>query len=207
MFNVTKSAAPTGGFKYNDNAIERQVKDDFFDKCYLCEEKVPRHLEVEHFYPQAHYPHLVHHWDNLLCICQKCNKIRPKQINTTNEDEVLNCCEEDVEVLIQLRFLAKEKKVEITGSSQQKIKNTIELLDRIHNGGNKTKSNSYSDLQKLIVKELAKLEEDITNLMNYQLEKPFKDKIKQRLSRQSAFMAIKRTYINDFNPEFTELFD
>jgi hypothetical protein len=206
MFNVIKSTAPSGAYRYNDVAIVQTIKNDFFEKCYLCEEKTPRHLQVEHFYPQVFYPHLIHHWDNLLCICEKCNTIRPKQINTNSEDEVLNCCEDDVEQLIKLRYLAKEKSVEIGGPTEKKVQQTIELLDRIHNGKD-SKSNSFVDLRKLIAQELAKLEDDINNFTDYQLERPFKDKIKQRLSRKSAFMAIKRTYINDFNPEFTELFD
>lgn len=206
MFNVQKSPAPTGHFRYNDHSVQRQVKDDFFGKCYLCEEKTPRHLEVEHFYPQAYYPHLVHDWNNLLCICEKCNKIRPKQINTHSGNEVLNCCEEDVESLIRLRYLAKEQAVQFGTASNAKVEQTIDLLQRIHNGLG-TQSKSYVDLRKLIAQELSKLEDDINNWMEYDLEKPFKEKIKSRLSRRSAFTAIKRTYISDNYPEFIELFD
>ena len=103
MFNVVKSPVPSGNFKYTDQHIIDLVKADFFYKCYLCEEKIPRHLEVEHFYPQKYFPHLENDWTNLLCICEKCNKIRRKNINTTNENEVLDCCTADVENMILLK--------------------------------------------------------------------------------------------------------
>jgi hypothetical protein len=151
MFNVSKSAAPSSPFSYHDPAIVALVRKDFYDKCYLCEEKVPRHLEVEHFYPQAFYPHLE----------KRCNKIRPKKINTSNEDEVLNCIEDDVESLIGLRFDEANNSIEIsTNTGSQKVQNTLALLNRIHNGFS-TASLSFLDLRKLIAEELAELEAEI----------------------------------------------
>ncbi len=59
----------------------------------------------------------------------------------------------------------------------------------------------------MIAAELAKLADYINNFIDYKLEAPFKEKIRQSVSRQSAFMAIKRSYIIENNPEFAELFD
>jgi hypothetical protein len=206
MFKVKKSDSPAGNFSYNDDNIVALIKADFFDKCYLCEEKTPRHLEVEHFYPQAYFPEKIHDWDNLICICEKCNKIRPKKINTDENDVVLNPCINDVETLIQLRYNPTDYSVSISSVEATSIVvNSISLLERIHNGINTT-SPSYVDLRKLIAEEIAALEEDISNL-NTVIENVFRKRIAKRLSRQSAFFAIKKTFIQENNPELSELIE
>jgi HNH endonuclease len=207
MFNVKKSDRPAGDFKYNDGHIIKLVRADFFDKCYLCEEKTPRHLEVEHFYPKAYHPDKIHDWDNLICICEKCNKIRPKKINTNDVDMVLNPCIDDAESLILLKYNPADSSISISSAEKNiVITNSIELLQRIHNGVN-TASFSYVDLRKLIAEEIAALEDDINNLNTYLLEKPFREKIRKKLSRQSAFFAVKKIYIIENNPELSDLIE
>ena len=207
MFNVTKSEIPAGDFKYTDEAIKAQIKEDFFYKCYLCEEKTPRHLEVEHFYPQRYFPKKKHDWNNLICICEKCNKIRPKKINTGEEDAVLNPCKDNVESLIQLQYNVIDYSISVrSGNATTIINNTIGLLNKIHNGTDSL-SYSFTDLRKLIAAELTELEEEIYNLSMYNLENVFTKRIKKRLSRQSAFTAIKKTFISENYPAFKKLFD
>lgn len=206
MFKVTKSDKPAGDFKYNDAAIVALVKADFLYKCYLCEEKTPRHLEVEHFYPQAYFPEKIHDWDNLICICEKCNKIRPKKINTDDTDKVVNPCIDKVETLIQLKYNPSDYSVTISSEDASTIvTNSINLLEKIHNGTN-TKSLSFIDLRKLIAEDIAALEEDISNL-NTVIENVFRKRIAKRLSRQSAFFAIKKTFIMENNPELQNLIE
>lgn len=207
MFNVKKSEKPLGNFKYNDERIVASVKEDFFYKCYLCEEKTPRHLEVEHFYPQAYFNDKIHDWDNLICICEKCNKIRPKKINTDNTNSVLNPCTDKVETLIHLKYNTSDYSIIISSPETSSIiQKSIDLLDKIHNGI-ATTSSSYVDLRKLIAEEIAALEDDINNLNTYLIEKPFKEKIKRRLTRQSPFFAIKKTYILENIPELKMLIE
>lgn len=205
MFNVTKSSPPAEPFAYNDPAVVALVRNDFHDKCYLCEEKPLRHLEVEHFYPQAYYPHLVNNWYNLLCICEKCNKIRPKEINTKNENEVLNCWADDVETAITLRYDETADIVEIKPNDHSvKTANTTELLQKIHNGL-KTTSLSYVDLRRLIAEELAELSKEIEYFETTVLKSVFKARISKRLSRTACFSAIKRTFIQEKHPTLINL--
>jgi hypothetical protein len=205
MFNVKKSSAPVNNFIYTDQFIVDLVKADFFNKCYLCEEKTPRHLEIDHFYPKGYFLHLENVWTNLLCICEKCNKIRPKNINTSIKNQVLDCCIADVENLILLKFNTSVSSISFKGKGQDSIvKNTIQLLQRIHNGIGTT-SNSYIDLRRLIANELAALEEEIANYETYTLGKVFKERIRKRVSRQCAFFAVKKTYLTENHPEFLEL--
>jgi len=83
MINIQKRSAPKHSFKYNDNDIVEIIRNDFFHLCYICEEYVPIHFEIDHFFPKGHkeFEHLIHEWDNLFYSCEKCNRIRPKNLN------------------------------------------------------------------------------------------------------------------------------
>ena len=209
MFNVTKSAAPATPFTYQDELVVQQIKDDFFDKCYLCEEKVPRHLEVEHFYPQLHFPLLINNWNNLICICEKCNKIRPKNINTVGQ-EVYDPCTHDVDNFIKLKFNdSQEIDINIVDTTNPLDVNTKALLDRIHNGIG-SKSLSYKDLRKLIINEVAEFELAIENYFTTNIKDGYRVLIKKYLSNKSAFTAFKRWIVRDnpkYSVEFLVLFD
>jgi len=111
MIKVERKLSPCFS-KYDEKSVKDALKIDFAKKCYLCEE-VTRHWEVEHFYPQKYYIHLINDYANLFYVCQKCNKIKPKNINTQSDDEILNCCEIEIESYIKLKLNSKECKVEV----------------------------------------------------------------------------------------------
>lgn len=209
MFNVTKSAAPAIPFTYQDELVVQKIKNDFFDKCYLCEEKVPRHLEVEHFFPQVHYPLLINDWNNLISICEKCNKIRPKNVNCAGH-EVYHPCNHDVDNFIKLKFNSKQEvEITIVDLTNPLNTNTKALLDRIHNGTN-TKSLSYKDLRKLIMNEIGDFELAIENYYNTNIKDGYRVLIEKSLSKKSAFTAFKRWMVRDdakLSAEFLGLFD
>jgi HNH endonuclease len=206
MFNVAKSPAPAGAIDYTDFAIADSVKKDFHYKCYLCEEAGARHLQIDHFFPKSVFAELTHQWDNLFSGCTKCNQIKSSVFNSTPGTHILNCCTEDVEATITLRYNLTDNSVTITADDQAgKKKNTIDLLNRIHNGVG-TGSMSYFYLRDAVANELARLRKKIDDYADYPSEEN-KEKIKALLSRKSAFTAIKRTLVNDYNPEFTALFD
>jgi uncharacterized protein (TIGR02646 family) len=206
MFTVAKSPAPTGTINYTDFVIANSVKKDFHYKCYLCEEANARHLEIDHFFPKSHFPEQMHEWDNLFSGCSKCNKIKSSAFNTSAINQILNCCIEDVEVGVSLRYNLETGTIIITSSQQdEKAQNTIDLLNRIHNGVGTT-SMSYFYLQDAIANELSNLRKQIDDYSDYPSEEN-KEKIRKLVSRKASFMAIKRTLISDFNPELIELFD
>jgi HNH endonuclease len=206
MFNVAKSPAPAGTIDYTDFAIADKVKKDFHYKCYLCEEASARHLEIDHFFPKSLFPEQTHYWDNLFSGCSKCNKIKSSVFNTDPGKHILNCCTEDVEAAITLRYNLFDSSVTIIANEEEDKKiNTFDLLNRIYNGVG-TSSMSYFYLRDAVASQLAELRKKVDDYRDYPSVEN-KQKIKDFLSRKSAFTAIKRTLINDFNPEFTELFD
>ncbi|MEY2829597.1 MAG: hypothetical protein RIQ33_1455 [Bacteroidota bacterium] len=209
MFRVVKSNPPRKNFNYNDADIVELVQKDFHLKCYLCEEQIPRHLEVEHFFPQVHFPHLINDWANLICICGKCNKIRPKNINKIG-NEVLNPCVDEVDKNIELSIDFIADKILITAhNTENKTTNTVTLLDRIHNGTNST-SPSYKHLQIEIKKNLSEFEQLIANYYGTINQEGNKNLMKEKLSVKSPFTAFKRWYIlnnEKYRLDFEELFD
>jgi len=191
---------------YDEDSVKHSLKIDFFKKCYLCEE-VTRHFEADHFYPQKYYPHLINSYDNLFYICQKCNKVKPKIINTNSNNEILNCCDINVENYIKLSLNIKKCKVDIEQIRQDKaldnkIQETIKLLDRIYNGTN-SQSNSCEDLKQEIITEIANFKK-LLGKYQTKLKNAVIDEIKEKLDIQSSYSTFKRWIVKD-NKKF-ELF-
>ncbi len=218
MINIQKSNPPTHTFTYKDSDIREKVKNDFFQMCFICEE-ISRHYEIEHFYPQNSYEHLTNEWHNLFLSCQKCNKIKPKNANTSSDSEILNNCTDDVENIIQLHLNISTKEIEITIHATdkdliRKAENTKNLcLERIYNGKNTT-SLSHIDLRKEIITELARFESLLSKYEKFpRLRKNFESEIAERLSKrtmksESSFVSFKRRFIREnanykqFEPHF-----
>lgn len=217
MINIQRTTAVIEE-KYDAETTKELLKNDFFKMCYLCEE-VTRHYEIDHFYPQKYFPHLVNDWENLFYICEKCNKIRPKDINTQDKNEVLNNTKDDVEDWITLCINDKTGNIDIKGNTQNKdkhtktkINNSVLLLQKVYQGID-TKSKSYLDLRKEIKN---KVETFIQILETYQKAsttfKPwYKKQIIKHLSKksgkaeESSFVSFKRKIIRD-NPDLIEIF-
>ena len=199
MIKIDRKKNPTFD-NYNDNIVKESLKIDFFKKCYLCEE-VTRHFEVEHFYPQKYYPHLINDYSNLFYVCQKCNKIKPKKTNTHSDNEILNCCDVDIEKYIKLKLNMIECRVEIKKIAtknflDKQIDNTIKILDRIYNGTNST-SNSCEDLKDDIKDKIGLFKKRLEKYEKIKLKRALIENIKKDLNKQSSYSTFKRWIIRD----------
>ncbi len=130
MIEIKRSKQPRINFSYKDADIKEAIGKDFYHLCYICE-KYDRDFEIDHFKPKGENKNLTNNWDNLFCICQKCNKKRPKKVR--QENDILNCCKDKVESLINLKYDNGIIKVSTT-STEQKAKNTVSFLNYIYNG-------------------------------------------------------------------------
>lgn len=222
MINVTKSTAPRTVFRYNEADIVAQIKDDFQEMCFLCEEVALRHSEVEHFYPvNGGWADREHDWDNLFWICGKCNKIKSDSYNRKNdkstvENQILNNLSDDVENILQLSLNIPQTSINITIYTTdsvllQKATTTKVLLNKIYNGIDTT-SPSYIDLQKMIVTEMAKFRSLLREYDNQKKPVWYRQlqeiEIAKRLSKrtktsESSFVGFKR-YIIRNNPKYKE---
>jgi len=187
---------------YSETIVRESIKKDFFKKCYLCEE-VTRHFEVEHFYPQTHYLHLINEYTNLFYCCQKCNKIKPKKINIDSENEMLNCCDIDPEKYIKLKYRSSDGYIEVTQidsklNYNKQIEYTIKILDRIYNG-KKTKSDSFIDLRTEVKLEIESFRKKIDKYKRTKLKRAALNELQLALEISSSYSTFKRWIIKDNN--------
>lgn len=193
---------------YSSSLVQESLKKDFFKKCYICEE-VTRHFEVDHFYPKVHYPHLVNEYKNLFYCCEKCNKIKPKLINTNSDNAILNCCEIDPAEYIKLKLNITECRVEVTQIKRDdtlnpQIKETIALLNRVYNGEN-SKSLSCEDLKEDIKEKMEEFGKKLDKYQKTKLKSAIAEKIREELAIDSSYVTFKRWIIKD-NPKLNETF-
>ncbi|MDK2595407.1 HNH endonuclease [Pseudoalteromonas obscura] len=137
MFNVKKSdkIPPSLAEKksWSGEDVWDALVEDFHGKCYLCEEKNPLDINVEHFHPQGEYEEKAYEWNNLYMSCSRCNNIKLSKYN-----DLLDCCDNDVDVFkmvyIGVPVTQYSNRVEVkTDSDDPKAKTTVDLLDRIYN--------------------------------------------------------------------------
>jgi len=201
MINIKKRKPPRTVFKYTDRDIREIVRDDFFQLCYLCEEYVPIHFEIDHFFPQNNFPIKENDWDNLFYSCEKCNSIRPKDINTIGK-RVLNNCVHNIENIISLKYNETTKRIDIKGNNRNlNTKNTIELLHKIYNGiGSNSPSHVYR--QEEIESVIESFKEVLDKYKKSKIKNAFKQEIIERISKKtksekSAYVSFKRALIKE----------
>lgn len=199
MIKINRQENPTFT-TYNEQIVTESLKKDFHKKCYLCEE-VTRHFEIDHFYPQISHKNLLNEYSNLFYSCQKCNKLKPKNTNTIQSEEILNCCDIDVEKYIKLSLQIQPCKVNIEqisfdSSLELRIANTIKILERIYNGQN-SKSNSCEDLKEEIILEIESFRKIIDKYKTTRLKGIALKEIQEKLNVTSSFSTFKRWIIKD----------
>ena len=140
MINVVKSQpAPLGlavekakvNGTYRLEEVITRLKTDFNNKCYLCEEKGVKDINVEHFEPHLNDKEKKFDWNNLFWSCSYCNNIKlDTHIN------LLNCTDNTEQILESIKFdikpFPKEKAVISSLNLDDKTVNTVKLLSLIH---------------------------------------------------------------------------
>jgi hypothetical protein len=222
MINIVKSMPPPkcleeekkkakGDYKCGD-VLER-IKNDFKNKCYLCEYKAPPSINVEHFVPHKGDIGLKFDWSNLFWACAHCNNVKGDRFNN-----ILNCTNpaHDVENCIryELKHFPKEE-VKITAlKNDELVENTVQLLLEIYNGTTQLKTIESDNIRKILQKEILTFQ---TLLWDYiyedvedDVKKIYLKKITAHLNKTSAFTAFKRWIIKknpDLKQEFEQYFD
>jgi hypothetical protein len=146
MINVVKSQpapecltlekAKRKSVNYRCGDVVYRVLEDFYNKCYLCEEKYPSTINVEHFRPHQGDRDLMFDWNNLHYACGHCNNTKLHQFIN-----ILDCTDAKSSITAVLKFeinpaFPKEKvNVSSMDNSAASIE-TAELLNLIYNGKN-----------------------------------------------------------------------
>src|SRR5579863_3169119 len=148
---LTSQLASTGDDYKCGDVIER-LRTDFKNKCYLCEDKGPTSINVEHFIPHRGDRRLMLDWNNLFFACWHCNNT--KSANT----DLVDCTDPTINILDVLHFegssFPKPHVKVIPLSTDQKIVNTARLLNEIYNGTTTLKISEGVNIKDRLAKEL-----------------------------------------------------
>lgn len=140
MFNVVRSTTVPPSLaaclSYRDDDVLKQLKNDFHDKCYLCELKEPNDVQVEHFRPHSKNPELKFEWTNLFYVCSRCNNIK-----LSGFENILDCTSQNVDVFKSVKLLppVTPKGILVTVEAMDdapETVQTVELLKKIYNEPN-----------------------------------------------------------------------
>ena len=191
-----EKAKANGDYKCGD--VLTRIKDDFKNKCYICEYKEPETINVEHFRPHQGDKDLKFNWDNLFWSCSHCNNTKSKKY-----DNILNCTDINDDVENKLKYIIDpypfaKAQIEALDKSTETI-TTKELLLEVYNGTTKLKTTESANLRKKLLKEIR----DFQGLLCDYFEdtnspedlKYFLIKIRGHINRGSSFTAFKRWII------------
>lgn len=207
MFKVSKSSRPTDWTTkdYKDPVVVKQLKKDFYGKCYICEQKHFPNLNVEHFIPHLDDETLKLDWNNLYYACSRCNSIKNKYY-----DDMLDCCNENhlVEEWIKVYYRMPDEDIEVINACPSdhlyhaKAETSKELITKCFNNANSgIQEVSKEDLREKIIEVhnefLALRRKFFKKMDNWSVEKKIKkaDDIKRCLESHYAFSAILRGYL------------
>lgn len=191
--------------KYDKPDVIKQLRENFKDKCYICEIKDLQDPEVEHLLPHENgkYPERKFDWNNLFWSCGHCNKVKNQEKYASG---IIDCCAEDPEELIFFRL--KDGNVEVVAKDKDNEKAilTSTLVYEVFNLKNTGMRIYKSDMRlQELNKEMNILYENLQALKRNPNSRVVMRKLKSLLRRESKFAAFKRNYIRENKKEYGQL--
>ena len=181
---------------YSKPDVVDRLKNDFHDKCYICEIDNLQDPQVEHLLPHMgdKYRERKFDWDNLFWSCGHCNSVKNQAKYNYG---IIDCCKEDPEKLIS--FELEDEKVKVTAIDDNKSAIlTAELITEVFNLMN-TGMRVYKSQQryKELNCEMNKLYDALEEIRKCQDSRFAYRKARALLRRESRFAAFKRNYIRN----------
>ncbi len=195
-----EKAKKNGDYKCGD--VLPRTRDDFRNKCYICESKAPTTINVEHFKSHQGNKDLMYDWYNLFYACGHCNNIKLHLY-----DHILNCT--DLQDLVDewIQYDIKPfpgEKVRLTVlHDDERVRNTVELLEKVYNGHTPLKTIEAGNIRQNLLEEIRDFQGFLFKYYRERLEQTYKEnlkrEIKYQLSPYSPFTAFKKWIIRE-NP-------
>lgn len=190
------------------NVLQR-LREDFYNKCYICEKAEPISINVEHFRPHRGGSDLdlKFSWDNLFWACAHCNNLKSDSFT-----DILNCTNENDQVESRLGYYFSPfpfEKVKISALDQDpSVISTGSLIEAVFNGTTELKTIESANLRNELLEEMRDFQGHLveyfknTNTVEY---KAFvKNKVREHLHPASNFTAFKRWVIRNNDTLFDE---
>lgn len=189
---------------YREPDVIRQLRTDFYDKCYICGLKELSDPQVEHLLP--HYnrriKERVFDWNNLFYVCPHCNNIKKE---AKYDEKIINCCREEPEISLECVF--SEARVEITAlTDNEKTRMTAQLIEECFEKRNTGIREAACDYRvKNLSIDMDVLYKTLEKYKKNPSSKRYRSSLKSMLSRESAFAAFKRGYVRKHLDDYPEL--
>jgi uncharacterized protein (TIGR02646 family) len=194
------------------NVLER-IKDDFKNKCYICEYKEPVAINVEHFRPHEGDANLKFDWNNLFWSCSHCNNTKLGKYQN-----ILNCTDNTDDVVNKLKYIfnpfpyEQVQIIELDNSPETIM--TRDLLTAVYNGTTKLKTIESANLRNKLLEEIMDFQKQLCEYFRDTNSPEDKEyffiKIRGHIHRGSNFTAFKRWIILEngkLKDEFEKYFD
>jgi hypothetical protein len=182
---------------YNTEDVVERLKIDFHNKCYICEQKEPLSINIEHFIAHKGNIDLKFSWQNLYLSCGHCNNTK-----LAKYDEILNCTtiDDNVEMALYYKcnpFPMEKAEIKVRVDSL-KARNTKELIEKTFNGEHTPQKKLESaNLRNKLIHEIKDFQQLLFDYFENNKHEIFKVRIEEQLSCRSAFTAFKRWIIRD----------
>lgn len=175
---------------YEKEDVVEQLKEDFHNKCYICELKWLQDPQVEHLLPHKNgkYKDRKFDWENLFWVCAHCNGIKNQklidfQLNDDNVKLIRNFSVQDDEIDRTILLIWEVFNRKNTGMRVYKSAMRFKAL--------RTEMN-------LLFDNLEQLKQEPGSIVVLR-------KLRALLRRESAFAAFKRSYVRKHLLDYPEL--
>ena len=193
---------------YSTKEVNQRLKQDFHNKCYICELGDLQDPEIEHLLPHksGRFPDRKFDWENLFWACGRCNGIKKASMY---DGGILDCCKQDPEEFFFQWYKNGQVQISIRkGEQDPVIQRTHHLLNEVYNKKNTgmrvvTSQQRTDELCGEMNAFLKSLEEYCRNRESGRRLRTMHG----FLSRASAFAGFKREYIRVHQQDYPELYD
>ncbi len=198
---TTEKAKANGNNSCGD--VLRRLQVDFKNKCYICEDKDPHSINTEHFIPHRGDRELKFDWNNLFYACVHCNSTK-----SDDYDNILNCTIEsdgvDKKIKYWINPFPKEEAKIIALDLDDRVVNTVALLNAVYNGSTTLKKIEAANLRSKLLKEIRNFQQLLFDYYNDLYNEAEKAEIKGQILRElrpsSNFTAFKIWILKE-NPD------
>lgn len=190
---------------YSQPDVVKRLKQDFYDKCYICGLDNLPDIQVEHLLPHMNgkYPERKFDWNNLFLSCPHCNGVKNKRKYDVG---ILNCCITDPEIKISFRLEDERLVIQSKKEGDDQAALTAELVREVfeqNDTGIRTHATQirYNEL----CREMNKLYDNLEGMRKKPDSKYYHRKLQALLQRKSRFAAFKREYVRMHSDVYPEL--
>lgn len=190
---------------YEKPDVVKQLKDNFHNKCYICEMKNLQDPEVEHLLPHKNgkYRERKFDWNNLFWACGHCNKVKNQK---KYDAGIIDCCKLDPEQMLFFRLAEDTVEADAKNGDNASAVLTADLVCEVFNKKNTGLRDYKTDMRfQELTKEMNLLYDNLEEIKKHPDSKIVMRKLKALLRRESAFAAFKRGYVREHAEYFPKL--